>query len=203
MLTISQLSAIMPHAGARAPLFIDHLNDAMVEFDIATPARQSAFLAQVAHESTSLNALSENLNYSAESLLRVFPKYFTASQAAVYAKQPERIANRVYANRMGNGPEESGDGWTHRGAGLIQATGKENQCAIADHFGIPRENIGDWLRTVEGAARSAGLFWASHGLNELADAGDFLHITKRINGGINGLAEREAFWERAKPVLGA
>lgn len=203
MITITQLAAIMPQAGARAATFLDPLNAAMEEFEINTLARQAAFLAQVAHESGSLAHLSENLNYSAERLTAVFPKYFTASQAAVYARNPERIASRVYANRMGNGPEESGEGWVHRGAGLIQATGKDTQYSIADHFGIRREQIGDWLRTPEGGARSAGLFWVSRDLNELADRGEFKEITRRVNGGYNGYPERLAFYNRAKQVLGA
>ncbi len=202
MLTLEDLKAIMPAAGARAATFLDPLNAAMEEFDITTPARQAAFLAQIGHESGSLAAVSENLNYSADGLLRVFPRYFDATTAAEYARKPERIANRVYANRMGNGDEASGDGWRNRGAGLLQNTGNDNHARIALAFGIPRAEVGDWLRTPEGACRAAGLFWRDNGLNQLADAGDFVRITKRINGGTNGLEDRMAFHDRATAQLG-
>jgi putative chitinase len=154
-----QLTQILPGAGRRAGVFIGPLMTATTEFEINTPLREAAFVAQVGHESSQLNAVSENLNYSAEGLARTFPRYFTINEAQQYARNPERIANRVYANRMGNGDERSGDGWRYRGAGLIQLTGKNNQHAAADYFGIEYSVIGDWLRTPEGAARSAGWFW--------------------------------------------
>lgn len=201
-LTLEDLKRIMPAAGERAAVFLAPLNSSMAEFEINTPKRQAAFLAQIAHESGSLARVSENLNYSYERLLQVFPKYFDAATAGHYARQPERIANRVYANRMGNGDEASGDGWRNRGAGLIQTTGANNHARVAEHFGIPREQVGDWLRTPEGACRSAGLFWYDNGLNALADAGDFLRITKRVNGGTHGLEERTAFLNRANAQLG-
>lgn len=203
MISELQLQQILPGARQRAAEFIGPLITATTEFDITTPLREAAFLAQVGHESNQLQSVSENLNYSAEGLTRTFPRYFTSSQAAVYARNPEKIANRVYANRMGNGPEESGDGWRYRGAGLIQLTGKNNQHAAADYFGIDHHEIGDWLRTPEGAARSAGWFWSVHRLNELADRQDMREITRKINGGYNGLDERMALYENAIAVLGA
>lgn len=203
MISELQLQQILPNAGRRAGVFIGPLMTATTEFDITTPLREAAFIAQVGHESNHLNAISENLNYSAEGLIRTFPRYFTSSQAAVYARNPEKIANRVYANRMGNGPEESGEGWRYRGAGLIQLTGKNNQHAAADYFGIDYMGIGDWLRTPEGAARSAAWFWHVNGLNPPADAEDMREITRVINGGFNGLDERLALYERAREVLGA
>lgn len=203
MISELQLQQILPNAGRRVGVFIGPLMTATTEFDITTTLREAAFIAHVGVESNQLQAVSENLNYSAEGLMRTFPRYFTSSQAAVYARNPEKIANRVYANRMGNGPEESGEGWRYRGAGLIQLTGKNNQCAAADYFGIDHNAIGDWLRTPEGAARSAGWFWSVNGLNEFADAQDMRAITRRINGGFNGLEERMALYENAIAVLGA
>lgn len=200
-MTADNILQILPNAGSHAGVFVDEINNACAEFDIATPDRQAAFIAQVGHESQQLQRVSENLNYSANGLLRTFPKYFNTRTAAEYERQPARIANRVYANRMGNGDEDSGDGWRYRGAGLIQITGHDNQCAAADHFGIPHDAIGDWLRTPEGAARSAAYFWQSNGLNEIADRRDIKLITKRVNGGLNGLAERVELYERAQMVL--
>lgn len=202
-MTPEQLKQILPNAGQKAGVFAGPLTAAMDEFEINTPLRQAAFIANVGHESAHLTRLVENLNYSAEGLLRTFPKYFTSSEAALYARQPERIANRVYANRMGNGDEASGDGWRHRGAGAIQTTGADNQRAVADHFGIPFEEIGLWLQTPEGAVRSAAYFWSTNGLNDIADRGDIKLITRRVNGGLNGLAERVELYERALQVLGA
>lgn len=203
MISELQLQQILPNARQRAAAFIGPLITATTEFDITTPLRESAFIAQIGHESGHLQHVSENLNYSADGLLRTFPRYFTSSQAAVYARNPEKIANRVYASRMGNGPEESGDGWRFRGAGLIQLTGRDNQQRCADYFGIDYNVIGDWLRTPEGAARSAGWFWVTIGGNELADAQDMRTITRKINGGFNGLDDRMALYENAIAVLGA
>lgn len=203
MISELQLQQILPAAGRHAGIFAGPIITATTEFDITTPLREAAFVAQVGHESQQLQRVSENLNYSADGLLRTFPRYFNSSQAAVYARNPEKIANRVYANRIGNGDEESGDGWRYRGAGLIQLTGKNNQRAAADYFGIDWHGIGDWLRTPEGAARSAGWFWSVHALNALADVGDIEQITRRINGGLNGINERLEIYERAKQVLGA
>ena len=202
MITADELRQIIPGVGERADLYAEPLSMAMREFAIENPVHAAMWIAQVAHESAALKAVSENLNYSAEALLRVFPKYFNSSEAAVYARQPERIANRVYANRMGNGDEASGDGWRYRGAGLIQLTGKSNQCAAADYFGINHEGIGDWLRTPEGAARSAGWFWHANNLGRFADADDFRGLTRAINGGYHGYEDRLAYYERAQQVIG-
>jgi len=134
---------------------------------------------------------------------------FTPEQVELYGRtaehpaRQEMIANIAYANRGGNGGVESGDGWTYRGAGLIQLTFRHSHEACADHFGIPRAAIGAWLRTPEGASRSAARYWRDNGLNELADAGDFVRITVRINGGLNGQADRIALWSSARAVMGA
>lgn len=205
MITRDQLTAIMPLAGDRAGAFLDPLNLAMEEFGIDTPARQSAFLAQAAHESTQLRDLRENLNYSADRLIEIFRRRFTLADAAAYARQPERIANRVYAQRLGNGDEASGDGWRFRGRGIFQVTGRANyaECSRAlcnDEILIERPEL---LELPDGACRSAGWFWQSRELNQYADTGDFRTLTLRINGGLNGYAERAEFYMRAKEALGA
>lgn len=212
MITQEQLAAIMPNASEeRIELFWDPLNYATREFDIGTPFKQAAFLGTVAHESGQLRYVSENLNYSAEALRRVFRKYFTEREAKQYARQPPLIANRVYANRMGNGPEESGDGWRYRGLGLIQLTGKNNHRAVADYFGVNFERIGEWLQEPEGASRSAAWFWWKNGLNELADIEEYDAIHAFVNTGsvntpverINGYEDRVALVDRALQVLNA
>lgn len=203
-INLAQLKLIFPLAGDRVVPYYPHLLRAMDEFAISkTKERVAAFLAQVGHESGEFRFVEENLNYSTNGLMKTWPARFpTQAIAAAYARRPEKIANKVYANRMGNGPESSGDGWRHRGAGLIQLTGKTNQGQAAQAFGIDLSEIGAWLRKPEGACRSAAWFWHKHGLNELADGGDFITITKRINGGLIGLTHRLALWENAKNVLG-
>lgn len=171
VITLEELKSIMPHAGNRAETFLEPLNAAMDEFEITGPVRQAAFLAQIAHESGSLRYVSE-----------------LADGAA-------------YNFRQDLGNDQPGDGPKYKGHGLIQITGKNNHFEMADYFGIPRDQIVEWLQTPEGACRSAGRFWQSHGLNELADKGDFKLITKRINGGFNGYQDRLAYFERAQQVL--
>jgi putative chitinase len=205
-MTPTQLSKIMPRAGTP---YIAALISAMDEFGINTPARQQMFAATVAHESAQLTVLVENLNYSAEALRRVFGKYFpTDTMAANYARQPARIANRVYASRGGNGPEASGDGWRYRGAGAIQLTFHDNQAACADYFKRPLATFGDWLRTPEGACRSAGWFWSTNKINRFADANDFDGVSDAVNrgkktaavGDSNGWSDRLAYFNLARKV---
>lgn len=173
------------------------------EYDINTMPRVAAFLAQCAHESNGFTALKENLNYRAESLRRVFPKYFpTAELAAQYAHNQEAIANRVYANRMGNGPEESGDGFRYCGRGLIQLTGHDNYQSFADSIEIDIKDVSEYLGTFEGALQSACWFWESNDLNQWADVGDILTLTKKINGGTIGLEDRQRHYQHALHVLG-
>ena len=188
--------------------YLDHWTDALnkilPDYEINTPQRVAAFVAQSAHESGGFTALHENLNYRAVTLRKVFPKYFpTDEMAAQYAQQPERIANRVYGGRMGNGPEESGDGYRYCGRGLIQLTGKSNYQAFADSIEIPVEQVPEFLQTFEGAIQSACWFWESNNLNQYADSGDILTMTKRINGGTIGLADRQAHYNHALQVFGA
>ena len=180
------------------------LNKILPDYDITTPQRVAAFIAQSAHESGGFTALHENLNYRAVTLRKVFPKYFpTDEMAAQYAQQPERIANRVYGGRMGNGDEASGDGFRYCGRGLIQLTGKSNYQAFADSVQMPVEEVPAFLATFEGAIQSACWFWESNNLNQYADSGDILTMTKRINGGTIGLADRQAHYNHALQVFGA
>lgn len=200
-LTLEQLKQSVPNC-EHPERFLAHLNHYMINEGIITPLRQAHFLSQVAHESGDLNRLTENLNYSATALLNTFKKYFADQVVAEkYARKPIAIANRVYANRMGNGPEESGDGWRYRGAGLIQLTGKNNHQAFANASGKPLEGIGDYLRSYEGAVHSAVWFWVQNGLNKLADKNDIMGITKRINGGYHGLQDRTDRFRRIIQIL--
>ena len=183
------------------------LNQLLPDYDINTPQRVAAFVAQCAHESANFRILTENLNYKAASLRKVFPKYFTddaiASQYASMPNKQEAIANRIYANRMGNGDEASGDGFRYRGRGLIQLTGKENYSWFAASLGITVEEAAEYLQTFEGAAQSACWFWETNNLNQWADRGDILTLTKRINGGTIGLDDRIKHYNHALHVFGA
>jgi len=177
--------------------FLDPLNKACEKFEINTPNRMAMFLAQVGHESGGLVHTKENLNYKADGLVRIFPHYFKDVDPEDYAHNPEKIANRVYANRMGNGDEASGDGYKYCGRGLIQLTGYSNYSHFADDLGMSVDDAVHYLETPEGAAMSAAWFWNKNGLNVVADAGDILKCTKRINGGTIGLEERTALYEEA------
>lgn len=188
--------------------YIDHWHHALAsclpDYDINTPQRVAAFVAQCAHESGGFKFLKENLNYRAESLVKVWPRYFPNMEIAkAYEKNQEKIANRAYGGRMGNGPEETGDGWKFCGRGLIQLTGRNNYQAFADSIETDIEEIPAYLGTFEGAVQSACWFWESNKLNQWADAGDILTLTKRINGGTLGLADRQKHYQHALHVLGA
>jgi len=184
--------------------WFEALSEILPEYEITTPQRVAAFLAQCAHESGGFVFLKENLNYKAASLRRVFPKYFPDDAiAAQYAGKGEMIANRVYANRMGNGPEESGDGFRYCGRGLIQLTGKNNYTFFAGSLDIPVEEASEYLQTFEGAVQSACFFWEQNKLNQWADAGDILTLTKRLNGGTIGLEDRIKHYEHALHIFGA
>ena len=179
------------------------LSNILPDYNIDTPARVAAFIAQCAHESANFKFLQENLNYRAESLMRVWPSRFPSIEVArQYAHQPEKIANKVYSSRMGNGDEASGDGWRYLGRGLIQLTGKDNYSRFAESIDTPLEEIPDYLKTFEGAVQSACWFWETNNLNQWADAGDILTLTKRINGGTIGLEDRKKHYAHALHVLG-
>jgi putative chitinase len=202
MFSLQQLQQIIPQNQ-----YVEHWHTALIEilpdYEINTTQRIAAFLAQCAHESNGFTALQENLNYRAVTLRKVFPKYFTDSSAEEFAGKPELIANRVYSNRMGNGPEESGDGFRYCGRGLIQLTGKDNYQNFADSLEMKVEDVPEYLGTFEGAIQSACWFWESNNLNEFADSGDFITMTKRINGGTLGLEDRIEHYKHALNVLGS
>jgi putative chitinase len=203
MLTRTDLLAVMPRSAAVADRVLPALAAAMDQFDIRTPERTAAFLAQLAHESGELRRWTENLNYGWEGLRGVFPKYFrTDAEARAFERQPERIANRVYGARMGNGDEASGDGWRYRGRGPIQLTGKDNYRVCGQAIGVDLLNRPELLETPEVGCLAAAWFWSSRGLNPLADAGKFVTITRRINGGTNGLPDRMKYWDQARAVFG-
>lgn len=203
MITKDQLAQLLP-GNPYLDHWADALNEILPEYEINTPRRVAAFIAQCAHESGGFRALKENLNYKAESLCKVFPKYFPSLDLAnQYAHQQEKIANRIYGGRMGNGPEESGDGFRYCGRGLIQLTGKSNYTAFAESLEMPVEDVPEYLATFEGAIQSACWFWETNNLNQYADHDDILTMTKRINGGTIGLEDRKKHYEHAKHVLGA
>lgn len=204
-LSLQQLKQLLP----KNP-YVDHwhraLSQLLPDYEINTPQRIAAFIAQCSHESGGFMTLKENLNYRPETLIKLFSKYFTLETAREYCARPnkqEAIANRIYASRMGNGPEESGDGFRYCGRGLIQLTGKENYTWFAASLNIPVEEASEYLQTFEGAAQSACWFWETNNLNQWADKGDILTLTKRINGGTIGLEDRIKHYEHALHVLGA
>ncbi len=179
------------------------ISEILPVYEINTPERVAAFIAQCAHESGNFRFLKENLNYRAESLTKTFSKYFkTLEEAKAYEKRPEKIANKVYANRMGNGDEASGDGFRYLGRGLIQLTGKNNYTLFAAAIDTPLEEIPEYLQTFEGAVQSACWFWEQNNLNQWADKKDILTLTKRINGGTIGLEDRIKHFNHALHVLG-
>ena len=199
MITRSQLDRFIPGSGSwSAPI-----NEAASRFDISTPDRMAAFLAQTAHESGGFKRLAENLNYSAQALVKTWPSRFDAATAQAYARKPEKIANKVYASRMGNGDEASGDGWRYRGRGLIQITGRENYAACGAALGLPLLTQPELLEQPDGAAMSAAWFWQTNGCNELADVADFATITRRINGWLTGQSDRVRYWIKAQAALEA
>ena len=206
MLTLSQLKQLLP----KNP-YVEHwhhaLSQLLPDYDINTPNRIAAFVAQCAHESGGFMVLKENLNYKAATLRKIFPKYFPNDQIAQeYASKPNKqvaIASKVYANRMGNGDEASQEGYKFCGRGLIQLTGRSNYQAFADSLEMSIDDVPEYLQTFEGADQSACWFWETNKLNQWADAGDILTLTKRINGGTIGLEDRKKHYEHALHVLGA
>lgn len=203
-LTTIGVMRVMPRAAPVIASFIGPLNQAMARWGIVTRPRIAAFLAQAAHESAELTRLEENLNYSAEGLMRTWPKRFTPELAAACARKPEAIANVVYSGRMGNGDVGSGDGWLYRGRGIFQLTGRANyrDCSIAIAGDADTLLLNpELLVTPLYACESAGWFWESRGLSDLAERSGFEEITRKINGGLHGLAERVGYWNRAIALL--
>lgn len=209
LLTKEQLRSIMPRCDTGK--WASSLNDAMERFAINTPDRATAFLAQVAHESAETTRLTEGLSYSrADRLCAVWPRRFpTPHSAAPYVKNPEGLANFVYANRGGNGDAASGDGYRYRGRGLFQLTFKDNYRLAGDALNLPLVDNPDLVATPEVAALTAAHYWQRLGLNALADhqpedddVKDFEQISIRINGGRVGLPERKKYWAQGRAVLG-
>ena len=203
-LTKDQLSQLIP----KNP-YLDHwfhaLEQLLPDYEINTPKRMAAFLAQCAHESGNFIATKENLNYRPETLVKLFSKYFDLPTAQQYCSLPnkqEAIANKIYANRMGNGNEASGDGYRYCGRGLIQVTGKSNYTDFADSLQISPEDAAEYMQTFEGAAQSACWFWETRKLNDYADRGDIKGMTKIINGGYIGLEDRISHFEHALHIFG-
>lgn len=176
---------------------VSAMNTLLPKYQITTKIRIASFLAQCGHESGGWRVFSENLNYSSEALLKVFGKYFKNLQATkVYARNPTKIANLVYANRMGNGDYSSGDGWKYRGRGPIQLTGKYNYTAFSTDSGIDVVSSPDLLSDDPSTALLSALwFWEKNKLNALSDTGDIMAVTKKINGGYNGLEDRTEYYK--------
>lgn len=207
LLTEAQLAAMIPTNKEIAAWCVE-LNKALPKYDIDTPQRIAGFISQCAHESGDFTTLSENLNYREETLLRVFPRYFAAGKAnaAEFARNPEKLANYVYMdkNRSASGAlgnVKEGDGWRFRGRGLKQLTGRSNYERFAKDYDMTAEQAAEWLETKEGALASALWFWNTNKLNAIADTGNVAALTKRINGGDIGLADRQTRYTRAMAAL--
>lgn len=206
-LTVDQLAAMIP-TNNEVEDWCEELNKALPKYDIDTPKRIAGFISQCAHESRDFTAMEENLNYSEKALNSVFGRYFGPGKrnAAEYARNPEKIANYVYMDEFRSkggalGNTQPGDGWRFRGGGLKQLTGRSNYSGFAKDYGITAEEAADWVRTKEGALASALWFWSKNNLNTVADTGDVTALTKRINGGDIGLADRQQRYARAMQAL--
>lgn len=181
----------------------DAVNEMLPKYDIDTPERVAGFLAQTGHESNGWKVLTENLNYSAKALNSIFPKYFVRAgrDAEEYHRQPERIANVIYANRMDNGDTDSGDGWRFRGGGILQLTGRHNYTKFGESVGMSAEEAAEYVRTPKGALESACWFWKTNSLNRYCDAKDIVTLSKRVNGGTIGLEDRKKHWNLAMELF--
>ena len=181
--------------------WFEPFQETFARFEINTALRKAAFIGQCGHESGGFRVLEENLNYKPEALMRVWPSRFDAENVDEYAHEPEKIANKVYAGRMGNGNEESGEGWKYHGRGIIQLTGKDNYTLCGDSLQADLLHHPELLVGQQYAALSAGWFWRKHGLNELADTKQYETMTKRINGGLLGQDDRLKRINHALEVL--
>ena len=192
------------HGNADAAAWADAALEILPKYEINTPNRIAGFFAQCGHESMNFTALSENLNYRAETLEKLFSKYFSKAgrNAADYAKQPEKIANVIYANRMANGDTASGDGFKFRGRGIIQITGKDNYSAFALSIKMTLPDVIEYVQTKKGALESACWYWNSRKINIACDENDIVKMTKLVNGGTIGLEDRRKHYEKALAVLG-
>jgi putative chitinase len=186
------------------PKWVDPLNETFERFNISTPRQQAAFLGQCGHECGNFRVLEENLNYRAETLMKIWPRRFpTLEIANQYARQPKKIANKVYADRMGNRDEASGDGYRFRGRGCIQLTGSANYFHAGKALGVDFIMEPDLVATPQYAALTAGFFWNTQKLNAIAESGNNLALTKKINGGTIGLNDRILHTNQALALLSA
>ena len=207
-LTVQQLAAATGCTASGAAVWLPYMLASMARHGIVTPRRAAHFLAQIGHESGGLARVVENLNYTATRLLQVFPRYFSADTAKHYAGMPQRIGNRVYANRMGNGPESSGDGYRYRGRSPIQLTGRNNYASMQALLRLPLLDDPDLAARLDYGSEIACAWWDSNGLNTLADSGDVLAVSRRVNLGTtrtsrtpNGYSDRVARTRRALAAL--
>ena len=201
-MTVEQLKLLL-NGNSYVSLWYTALTKFFHKYDIdANNKRIAAFMAECCVESGDFTTVKENLNYSAEALLRVWPSHFNADNVNKYAHKPEAIANRAYANRMGNGDELSGDGFKFSGKGLLQLTGRNNYQDLADDLAINIEDLPHYLITFDGAVESACWFWNKNNLSPLADAGNIDKISRTINGGDNGIEQRRAKYQSALKILG-
>lgn len=201
MLSLDQIKKLFPQ-NKNAEELVEVLNKVLPKYEINTKKRIAAFLAQCGHESAGFTVLAENLNYSAEGLCKTFPKRFpsiTVSQP--YHRQPEKIANKIYSDRMGNGNEASGDGYKFRGRGAIQLTGKDNYSKFSTSIDKSLDDTVKYCETLEGAICSAAWFWTINKINDIADKEDLTTMTKKINGGTIGLEDRKKHYTHAMEIL--
>jgi putative chitinase len=203
MLTKDHIIHIL-HGNADAAAWADAALEILPKYEINTPNRIAGFFAQTCHESMNFSVLSENLSYRKETLEKLFSKYFSKAgrNAADYEKQPEKIANFIYANRLGNGDTASGDGFKFRGRGIVQLTGRDNITAFGKSVGMTPEQAIDYLQTKKGALESACWYWNSRKINIACDERDIVKMTKLVNGGTIGLDDRKKHYEQALAVLG-
>jgi putative chitinase len=201
--TVEQVRELVPRALGGPDDWYESMYEALPQYAITSVPRVAAFIAQCAHESGGFSTLEENLNYKAATLTRIWPQRYPAGIAEQFAGKPEAIANKSYGGRMGNGPEPSGDGWKFRGRGLLQLTGKDNYLNCSK-FMFQDETLlenPDILLDSYYAIHSACWFWHKNNLNQYADSGDFVTMTKKINGGTIGLEDRKKHYAHAVEVL--
>lgn len=201
MLTIDQIKQICPR-NKNVEQLTQSLNDVLPKYDINTRDRIAYFISQTIHESAQYTILVEGLNYSAQGLMKTWPKRFPSLAVATpYARNQEKIANKVYADRMGNGSESSGDGWKYRGRGAIMLTGKDNYSRFAKSIDKSLDETVAYCTTIEGSLAAGCWFWTVNKLNRFADSADFTGLTKAINGGIIGINERKEIYASAISAL--
>jgi len=201
MITLEEFKIICPN-NKQPKEMVDTLNKVLPKYNINTKNRVAAWLSQCSHESNQFTVMKENLNYSTKGLCCTWPSRFKSeSVAAPYNRNPEMIANKVYCDRLGNGDEDSGDGYTYRGRGFIQTTGKSNYQSLAESIDMTLQEVVNYCETLEGAITSACHFWDINKLNQYADSKDFITLTKKINGGTLGLDERRKYYNLALKTI--